>query len=136
MIFRQSFVVAVGAILMAAGCGSGNKLQPVSGTVLYKGEPLESGSVTFLFTDPPGPAGGALITNGKFKIEASRGLAPGTYRVQVSSPQGVGKRTPEQIAAGASTPAKERISPKYNTKSTLTVEVTPSGPNEFSWSID
>lgn len=133
---RLSFIAAVLAVAAAAGCDSGNKLRPVSGTVKYKGEPLDTGSVTFLYVSPPGPAGGALITNGKFEIASPRGLEPGTYRVQISSPKGEGQRTPEQIAAGASAPAKERIPPKYNTESRLTVEVTQSGPNEFNWSID
>jgi hypothetical protein len=121
---------------LVAGCDSGNKLRPVSGTVTYKGAPLAHGSVTFLFVDPPGPAGGALISNGRFEIAAPRGLEPGKYRVQISSPEGVGTRTPEQIAAGASAPAKERIPPNYNTASQLTIEVTQSGSNDFSWSID
>lgn len=124
------------AALAATSCDSGNKLRPVSGTVTYKGAPLDQGSVTFLFVNPPGPAGGALITNGKFKIESPNGLEPGSYKVLISSPQGVGQRTPEQIAAGASAPAKERIPPSYNTDSKLTIEVTKDGPNEFNWAID
>ncbi|OWK34602.1 hypothetical protein FRUB_10573 [Fimbriiglobus ruber] len=123
-------------VISVAGCDSGGKLKPVSGTVTYKGEPLDTGSVTFLYTDQPGPAGGAVITNGKFKIASPAGLEPGKYRVQISSPKGVGQRTPEQIAAGASAPAKERIPPSYNTESKVTVDVTASGPNEFSWAID
>lgn len=130
------FVALTLAVLTAAGCGPANKRRPVSGTVTYKGEPLDSGSVTFLTIAPPGPAGGALITDGKFRIPAEMGLEPGTYRVQISSPRGEGERTPEQIAAGASTPAKERIPDEYNKHSKLTVEVTQSGPNEFSWAID
>jgi hypothetical protein len=108
----------------------------VSGTVTYKGEPLDAGSVTFLYTDQPGPAGGAVITNGRFDVPADRGLLPGNYRVQISSPRGKGERTPEQVAAGASVPAKERIPPSYNTDSKLTIEVTATGPNEFHWKID
>ncbi|MBN9119012.1 MAG: carboxypeptidase regulatory-like domain-containing protein [Planctomycetes bacterium] len=133
---RPRLLLVAALAAAAAGCDSGSKLCPVSGTITYKGQPLDSGSVTFLFINPPGPAGGALVTNGKFKIAAPNGLEPGTYRVQISSPKGPGERTPEQIAAGASTPAKERIPPNYNTQSTLTVEVTRSGPNEFNWSID
>lgn len=134
---RGRFLLLAAALgIVAAGCGSEGKLRAVSGTVTYKGEPLDSGSVTFLFVKPPGPAGGALIADGKFKIPASMGLEPGTYRVQISSPKGAGQRTPEQIAAGASTPSKERIPPSYNTDSNLKVEVTASGPNEFNWSID
>ena len=131
-----AFFLASLAAVGLAGCGSGNKLRPVSGTITYQGTPLDTGSVTFLFTEPPGPAGGALITNGKFEIAAPRGLEPGTYRVQISSPKGVGERTPEQVATGASAPAKERIPPKYNTESEVTITVTEAGPNVFNWAID
>ncbi len=134
--YRLTLVVAAFAAVLVAGCGSGTKLKPVSGTVTYKGEPLDSGSITFLYTNPPGPAGGAVITNGTFEIASPQGLEPGTYQVRISSPKGIGQRTPEQIAAGASVPAKERIPPNYNTKSTQTIEVTESGPNVFSWSIN
>lgn len=131
----RGLVLAV-LVFVTAGCDSGGKLKPVSGTVTYKGEPLDTGTVTFMSINPPAQAGGALVTNGKFKIAAPNGLEPGTYRVLISSPKGVGQRTPEQIAAGASAPGKERIPASYNTESKLTAEVTQSGPNEFSWSID
>lgn len=134
--FHRSLLAALCAVCVATGCASESKFQPVSGTVTYKGAPLETGAITFLFVNPPGPAGGALITNGKFRIAAPNGLEPGTYRVQISSPQGVGQRTPEQIAAGASAPAKERIPSSYNTESQVTIEVTKGGPNEFNWAID
>jgi hypothetical protein len=128
-----SFVLALFCLALA-GCGAENKRCAVSGTVTFHGEALETGSISFL--TPAGPEGGALIRDGRFKLPAEHGLAPGKYKVSISSPKGVGERTPEQIAAGASVPAKEQIPPKYNRETTLSVEVTPGGPNEFDLKLD
>jgi hypothetical protein len=117
-----------------AGCGPENKRRAVSGTVTFRGEALETGSISFLTA--AGPAGGALIRDGKFQLPAEQGLEPGKYKVTISSPKGEGERTPEQIAAGASVPAKEQIPAKYNRDTTLNLEVTPGGPNEFDLKLD
>jgi hypothetical protein len=134
---RLTTLVAIAIALLVAGCGGGNKRRPVSGTITFKGHPLDEGHVTFVSTtEPIGPVAGAPIRNGKFEIRADMGIEPGMYRVLISSPKGVGERTPEQIAAGASIPAKEQIPPEYNTESKLTVEITRDGPNTFTWKID
>lgn len=134
---RPTPFVAIIVTLLLAGCGGGNKRRPVSGTITFKGAPLESGHITFVSTtEPIGPVGGAVIRDGKFEIPADMGIEPGKYRVLISSPKGVGERTPEQIAAGASTPAKEQIPAEYNTESKLIVEITSNGPNSFTWTID
>jgi hypothetical protein len=128
------FLVFAQFSLTIAGCGLENKRCAVSGTVTFRGEALETGSISFLTT--AGPTGGALIRDGKFKLPAEQGLEPGKYKVTISSPKGVGERTPEQIAAGASVPGKEQIPPKYNRETTLSVDVTPGGPNEFDLKLD
>ncbi len=76
----------------AAGCGGGDPLQrqAVSGTVTFKGQPLDKGTITFLPADSQSKAqpGGATVANGQFSLPAAQGLAPGKYRVQISSPVG------------------------------------------------
>ena len=137
MLVRLLPFAAIVTALILAGCGGGNKRRPVSGTIKFKGAPLENGHVTFISTTPPiGPVAGAPIRDGKFEMPADMGIEPGIYRVSISSPKGEGERTPEQIAAGASTPGKEQIPPEYNTASTLTVEVSRDGPNSFTWIIE
>jgi hypothetical protein len=129
------FVVTLTAICLA-GCGPAGKRRAVSGTVTFQGKPIDNGHISFLSTaEHPGPVAGALIRDGHFSIPAEMGLEPGTYRVSISYVKGVGERTPEQIAAGASTPGKELIPEEFNTKSWLTAEVKESGPNVFTWTI-
>jgi hypothetical protein len=59
---------------------------PASGTVTYKGKPLEKGQVQFLPTE--GPAAVGSIEDGKFVLgtnNAGNGAPPGKYRVTVFS---------------------------------------------------
>ena len=108
----------------------------MEGTVTYQGKPLEQGHITFLTTTgPPGPVCGAVIRNGSFDIPTEQGLAPGVYRVQVSSRGGIAPQTPEEIAAGVSPSALELLPAKYNDESTLTAEITPDGANELDFSL-
>ena len=124
-------------LLVLAGCGPGQTRMPLSGTVTFQGQAVENGHVTFLTTTTPSaPAGGALIQQGKFSVPAEQGLEPGTYKVAVSWVKGAGTRTPEQIAAGASTPGQEQIPEKYNKETTLTIEVTSQGPNQFTLKLE
>jgi hypothetical protein len=128
-------IVTLTAVCLA-GCGPGGKRRAVSGTVTFQGKPIDKGQISFLSTgDNPGPVAGALIRDGQFSIPAEMGLEPGVYRVSISYVKGAGERTPEQIAAGASTPGKELIPEEFNTKSQHTAEVKASGPNVFSWAI-
>ncbi|HWL08674.1 MAG TPA: hypothetical protein VNQ76_09725 [Planctomicrobium sp.] len=75
------------------GCGTkveSPQVTPVSGQVRYRGELLTSGSITFI---PPNessnrPAIATIDKNGQFKLssfKAGDGVAPGEYRVVISS---------------------------------------------------
>jgi hypothetical protein len=127
------------AVLGLSGCGAAATRVPLAGTVTYRGGALPTGYVTFLTNvTPPQAAGGALVQDGRFSVPAEQGLEPGTYKVTVSAAKGAGKRTPEQVAAGASTPAAEQMPPRYNDpgQTVLTIEVTRDGPNRFELKLD
>jgi hypothetical protein len=60
---------------------------PASGTVTYKGKPLEKGQIQLL-PELEGPAAVGSIENGKFVLgtnEEGNGALPGKYRVTVFS---------------------------------------------------
>ncbi len=133
---RTLLVLLPWLLAICLGCGVATDRLPLEGSVTFQDQPLEHGHVTFLTTSgPPGPVCGAIIRDGRFKIPTEQGLAPGTYRVLISSPDGVAPQTPEEIAAGASPRAMERIPPEYNTESKLTAKVTSDGSNRFEFSI-
>jgi len=123
-----------------SGCGDGPSGQSaVSGTVNFKGQPLDQGTITFMPLSKETPTqSGTGIKNGKYEIPKDKGLAPGKYRVSISSGDG---KTPDPSSDAPPGPSgnfssKERIPAKYNTESTQDVEVTRSGPNKFDFDIN
>jgi hypothetical protein len=91
------WIVAAG-ILSAPGCGNSNGLHPVSGKVLYNGEPAVGATVSFV---PKGAATGSeaetqfgvVKEDGTFTLAGPRGEgAPaGEYVVLVEWKEGAGK---------------------------------------------
>lgn len=82
--------------LVVAGCGSGRDLPetlPVTGTVLYNGEPLADAEIGFVPSAPDGgahPARGRTDAQGRFTLKTYfgptddvEGATPGDYKVTV-----------------------------------------------------
>lgn len=108
---------------------------PLEGSVRFKGQPLEKGTIDFLPTE----AGNALsartlIDGGKFSVVREQGLPPGVYKVLISSPE-AGKGPPLGELK-MPPPGVERIPAKYNRDSKETVTVSASSPNRFEFIID
>jgi hypothetical protein len=124
-------------LVAGGGCGKGTDRLKVSGTVTYKGRPLDQGRIEFepTFTGPTAFASGAPIADGAFTIPAGGGLAPGTYRVRIYSSDRVSPKGPV-LPGSEGPPPKERLAAKYNTETKLTAEVTAAGPNTFAFTVD
>lgn len=111
-----------------SGCGAGKPCS-VSGKVKYAGEAVKTGSLRFdPVGDTPGEVGKAQITNGEYKIPRDAGMKAGKFLVSIYATRETGKSvTPaEKLEGGSGGPMKEvvqYIPSKYNTKSTLTVEL-------------
>jgi hypothetical protein len=88
---RVSRVLAVTIVAAASGCGSPAGLAPVSGTVLYRGQPAAGAVVYFHRQDESGAAGvpapsGVVADDGRFSLSTDGlgpGARPGTYAVLV-----------------------------------------------------
>lgn len=123
----------LGAIVLSCaltGCGSGKPCS-VAGKVKYAGEIVKSGSLRF---DPventPGLPGKATITNGEYKIPQDAGMKAGKFLVSIYATRETGKTVtpPEALEGQSAAPIKEvvqYIPAKYNTKSTLAVDLKP-----------
>jgi hypothetical protein len=127
---------AVG-LLSLVGCAKQDTTGrlPISGKVTFQGAPLESGSIQFR-SEPDGQQGsGAPITNGEYTVPAKSGLAPGKYKVLISS--GIaGQPIPEGQAPGESGPPMEdRIPAEYNANSDKFVDVSADKENKFDFAI-
>ncbi len=136
-------VAAVLTLVVLVGCGKTpgpkaiiEKVVPVSGTLTYKGEPLEYYQVTFLPVDGRRPAIGVADAAGKFKMgtnKADDGAPPGPTKVAIvyagppsTDPPGQEK----QIEDPALLPQpKIKIPEKYNNPETsgLTQDIPKSG---------
>jgi len=129
-----------GLMLVAlVGCGGGTSdplnRQDISGQVTLQGQPLDTGTISF---EPQagtgGTSGGATIENGKFALPKGRGLAPGTYTVRLSSPEG-GPVVTDEAPGETPPPAKERIPASWNSQSEQTISVEAGKQNTFEFEV-
>jgi hypothetical protein len=106
---------------------------PVKGRITLGGQPLKGGSVVFL-PNPgnPGSASGTEVLDGQYYLPRERGLSPGSYKVLISSLPSVPKK---EAGPPTTPPAKERIPPRYNIESELTVEVQAESENTFDFPL-
>jgi len=125
-------------LVFVAGCGSGaGDRQPVTGSITFKGAPLARGTIEFSPFEQEGVTlEGAEIHDGKYALPAKTGLAPGKYRVSISSADESQKAQPSEEAPGAGPVAKELIPSQYNVNSKLTAEVTKQGSNNFNFDLE
>lgn len=134
-LLRQFSLMALVAALVP-GCGPGDPRLAVSGTVTFKGQPLDQGRIEF---HPPGNQGtmsGATIQDGRYEIPRDKGLAPANYEVRIYSYDKKGGNTGTGDVPGeAGLGFKERIAKKYNAASTLKADVKP-GQTTFDFSVD
>jgi hypothetical protein len=132
---------AVGLLLLVSlpGCGPKSDRLAISGKVTLNGAPLDLGSIRFssngggkLF------ASGAVVKDGEYHIPQLKGLPPGTYRVEINSPDTKAPLVTYRPAPGepvAPPTAPERVPAEYNSESKHSVEVSASKDNEFIFDI-
>ena len=127
------------SLVVIVGCGPRTDRLPINGKVTLNGAPLDIGSVRFSsVAGEKDYATGALVTDGEYHIPKAKGLPPGTYRVEINSPDT--KAPPVVYRAAPGQPpgpptAPERIPPEFNTNSKQTVEVSAKQKNEFVFDI-
>jgi hypothetical protein len=139
MIMRFAFLAALA--LFAAGCGTAEKLAPVSGKVTLDGKPLAGAHVAFqpLATkgndSPGGGSFGVTDTSGSFTLVTFEGDQPGAvvgkHRVEINAMATSSDTDPRLRAAQP----KVVVPMKYNRKSELTFEVPPGGTTEANFDL-
>jgi hypothetical protein len=119
-----TFTISAACALACAGCGDDAGLYPVSGTVLYKGEPAAGATVYFHRKGAADPfreqtPQGVVAEDGSFTLAgpAGHGALPGEYAVLVEWKEGAGKRkgrspglnAPDRLKHRYLDPAKPRL---------------------------
>jgi len=128
---------AVGLLIVSAGCSSGPKYVPVSGTVMFDGKPLANAVVAFNPAAMPGKieaagAGSMAVTDaqGHYVLKVigtdskTDGAVVGEHRVKISTADLVSNSDSSDVAKGQ---PKERVPAKYNTNTELRFTVPPGG---------
>jgi hypothetical protein len=121
--------------MLIVGCGDNRGRVTVSGTVLFNGKPLESGSIRF--GGDQGAAGAGQIVNGSFSLNetgSQNGVLPGKYDVLIASwVEERGSVRPD----GSFSPGITRIPLLYldPAKSGLTAEVKKGQANRFTFEV-
>jgi hypothetical protein len=137
---RVAIWLSLAATIVIAGCGGATDdlpRQAISGEVKMDGSPVKSALIQFMPTDPGlATAGAAAVTDGRYTIPAAEGLVPGAYTVSVTSSSAPAAAQATAVMPGDPLPpAKESIPSTYNSKTTLTAQVTPEGPNTFNFEL-
>lgn len=132
--------LAVSLVLwLLGGCGGpgGPPRGAVEGKVTLDGGVIQSGSITFVPTGgTQGPASGAAITEGHYRLAAADGAVVGSNRVEIYAPHKTGKkvRAPMGNPGEMTDEIVEMIPPRYNTRSTLERDVKP-GKNTLDFEL-
>src|SRR5688572_24926741 len=127
------------AFVCTPGCSDSNGPQPVSGSVVFQGKPLDQGAIQFVPADGGPTESGAGIKDGQYSIPAENGLMPGKYKVSVLSYDERGAKVPDSTTMPGDTVGvqfKERIPAKYNTETILKAEVVAGQANVFDFQLD
>jgi len=125
----------VGSFALVVGCGSSEKLYPVSGKVTVGDAPLDSGIITFVPDESKGNKSkhsptGKIESGGKYTLstDTRSGAPAGWYKVTVRADSpGMGGATqpdpnkPNATLPGA--PAGVKIDPKYQDPSKTDVHI-------------
>jgi hypothetical protein len=127
------------ALVAMSGCGeSGPARAPVMGQVTVAGKPLEAGRILFTPIAPnQGPATSARIAAGEYKLPKVEGPVVGQNRVEVEADLKIDFALDDETAfakRGKPLPPNP-IPPKYNTQSTLAVEIKVGEENKYDVAI-
>lgn len=121
----------LGACTALAGCGtkmdySGIELIKVTGTVTFDGQPLPDALVIFEGTDSA--SSGRTDANGRFTLQfdsVKSGCTPGKKTVRISTRLAQDSEADPNVSSKDEA-AAEKIPDVYNSKSTLTADVSSS----------
>lgn len=118
-----------GALLVcgAFGCGSDGMVVALGG-VMFDGQPLADGAISFYPADKSVAPQGGRIRDGRFQVRCR----PGKYRVEILASR------PKEGAKEASpgmTPLEQYIPARYNDASELEAEVSTKSRQEFTFDL-
>ena len=124
-----TYVICLGILLVGIGCGrSQTHVAAIGGEVKLDGQPLEEGSILLMpMEGTKGAAAGGEIMKGRYRLSGKAGPAVGWNRVEIRGLRKTGKMVPKSFPSRGELIEEyvEAIPPRFNSASTLKVEVKP-----------
>lgn len=123
-------------ISVIIGCTTHDR-QGLQGIVTLDGQPLTEGSIAFRpKPGTSGPTAGAVINeDGTYVVDHKGGTFIGVFQVQITAARKTGRQIQDQLTGNMVDEYEQYIPVMYNTETTLEVEVTEDGPNEFDFEL-
>lgn len=122
--------LVLGVALVASGCGAGDGLTRVVGEVTFDGMPVQEGRILFRKKGEPGVAFAAPILHGAYEARC----APGEMMVEITASRLIPGKYDR--SNGTPEPVGEMYIPKrYNTATTLKVDIKPSQSNTVPFAL-
>lgn len=117
-------LLAILALSSLAGCSGSDPARreyPVTGTVKFDGQPVETGSVLFRAVDGDQRGFSGAIQNGNYELKATAGK----MKVQITATRIIPGKF-QELNPGEKSPVGEMYIPdRYNSQTELTAEVQP-----------
>ena len=143
MVIECRYLFVVLSCLLA-GCSGveGPPRAPVSGTVSLDDTPLKEGVVRFVPSEgTEGPKTTVPVADGQFAVDERSGPIVGKHRIEIESTDTGGYAMDDENAiqelreSGTKRIEVVKVPPRYNSRSTLTEEVTADGPNQYKFDL-
>ncbi|MBN2292356.1 MAG: hypothetical protein JXM70_08025 [Pirellulales bacterium] len=115
--------VLLSAAAVIIGCGPrGPERVVVSGTVTYEGKAIADGRINFMPSEKSAvPMSGAVIKNGKYRVDAKGGVPVGTHKVEIEA-YGGSPASGQILKPGA---RPQYLPKKFNLDSKLEITIEP-----------
>ncbi len=127
-------LVLVSALLV--GCGGAEDDLPrraISGEVTLDDRPLERGQISFVpISAETGTQVGGPIVAGAYEVPRAQGPVPGRYSVRIHGGSDGGN--PDDPAEAYKV-EPDPVPARYNTQTTLQVEIEPDGPDTLDFAL-
>lgn len=125
------FAAALG--LLISGCSKdpayeGEPRVALSGRVTIDGKAIDGGIISFIPQSPNLRVTGGPISNGLYSVLEEKGAHKGSYRVEIRCPKPNGKKFKDPDTGEMKEQMVESVPKKFNTQSTLTINVSPENP--------